>query len=334
MTIYSIPGAVSMAREAVKSLSPSVKKAPTQDEMREASESLFRKTNQFLETPNPLPIELLHAIHAAIPDPAAEALLLTPEGQLQFVTMYRWAKEAYPQIELGHKFLAALLTTAVPKDLLDMVVPPWRCFCITLPDMIQVFNPECGADPVRRLYVLYEDDAPEGRHWSYWCLSANGITSWRYGMTTQNLIPQKGDEMWLDKDPLLLEQTDLDERAYQLFGTLIINLCLAMTNAENVKKAGPGHKVWDKAKSEGRRPGEPTTRLFQVGSPVKHDFRACVADYMAGNGNKLTVQSRVCGHYKAQPFGPKLASRKVIWVQPYWRGPEDAPIIVRPHKVK
>lgn len=27
------------------------------------------------------------------------------------------------------------------------------------------------------------------------------------------------------------------------------------------------------------------------------------------------------------------AGRKVIWIEPYWRGPEEAPILARPFKV-
>ncbi|WNZ59872.1 hypothetical protein QEG98_28120 [Myxococcus sp. MxC21-1] len=41
-------------------------------------------------------------------------------------------------------------------------------------------------------------------------------------------------------------------------------------------------------------------------------------------GRPLVVRTRVSGHWKRQPHGQALAERKLIWVQPYWRGPEDA----------
>ena len=42
-----------------------------------------------------------------------------------------------------------------------------------------------------------------------------------------------------------------------------------------------------------------------------------------GTGAPLTVRVRVQGHWKRQPHGPGKAERKIIWIQPYWRGPDD-----------
>jgi hypothetical protein len=45
----------------------------------------------------------------------------------------------------------------------------------------------------------------------------------------------------------------------------------------------------------------------------------------SGAGATLTVRVRVQGHWKRQPCGEGRQDRKVIWVQPHWRGPEDGP---------
>ncbi|MCY1003916.1 hypothetical protein OWM54_42910 [Myxococcus sp. MISCRS1] len=37
----------------------------------------------------------------------------------------------------------------------------------------------------------------------------------------------------------------------------------------------------------------------------------------------LLVRVRVSGHWRRQPHGPGRGERKKIWVQPYWRGPDD-----------
>jgi hypothetical protein len=68
-----------------------------------------------------------------------------------------------------------------------------------------------------------------------------------------------------------------------------------------------------------------------VGHPVKHDFREHVRSFARGERDKLSVQSLISGHYKMQPYGPQRSLRKLIWLEPYWRGPEDAPIPIRPH---
>ena len=36
---------------------------------------------------------------------------------------------------------------------------------------------------------------------------------------------------------------------------------------------------------------------------------------------------------KRQVVGIGRTGRKVIWVEPYWRGPEEAPILTRPYHV-
>lgn len=45
------------------------------------------------------------------------------------------------------------------------------------------------------------------------------------------------------------------------------------------------------------------------------------------------VRTRVSGHWKNQPHGPRNSLRKLIFVAPYWKGPEDAPINTPGHKL-
>lgn len=49
-------------------------------------------------------------------------------------------------------------------------------------------------------------------------------------------------------------------------------------------------------------------------------------------GKKWAMQHRtvVSGHWRRQPYGPGLASKKLIYIEPYLKGPSGAPIIMRP----
>jgi hypothetical protein len=77
---------------------------------------------------------------------------------------------------------------------------------------------------------------------------------------------------------------------------------------------------------------EPIIRTFQVGKPVKLDFREAIERYIKHGARKMpSVQVLVCGHFKTQRHGPRNSLTKIIWIQPFWRGPADAPILVRPH---
>ena len=42
----------------------------------------------------------------------------------------------------------------------------------------------------------------------------------------------------------------------------------------------------------------------------------------------------VRGHWKNQAHGPGMTLRKLIHVEPYWRGPEMAELVDRPYLVK
>jgi hypothetical protein len=53
-----------------------------------------------------------------------------------------------------------------------------------------------------------------------------------------------------------------------------------------------------------------------------------------GTGNKLSVHHLVAGHWKKQPCGERRKERKLIWVSPYWRGPEDGPLREAVHVLK
>jgi len=51
------------------------------------------------------------------------------------------------------------------------------------------------------------------------------------------------------------------------------------------------------------------------------------------NSWSLTSHQEVAGHFKLQPYGPQNSLRRLIWVEGYERGPEDAPTKPRAYLV-
>lgn len=45
-----------------------------------------------------------------------------------------------------------------------------------------------------------------------------------------------------------------------------------------------------------------------------------------GEGDPLLVRTLVTGHWRNQPHGAGKTQRRLQWIEPFWRGPEDAPI--------
>jgi len=271
---------------------------------------------------------------------AIHVLCNVPDGQATLVGLARWAYYAYPEIQLSHTYAAALLATDASQAVLDLVEAPWPAFIIEVPrglltlDMtgkeepIRGYRPEAGPSIITRILVM-RIDHKRGRTWTYVAFTEDYLTLFRFGVTTEELLPPTLSKDVKDSEHFNVFSWTLssqDERTAALIGRLIVNTCLAMSDPTRVKKVGKGHGHYE----HNRRAKEPTTRVFQVGQPVKHDFREAVAAYLHGDREKLQVQSLVSGHWK-----PKLGARLgyPVWIEPYWRGPEDAPILTRKHKL-
>lgn len=76
----------------------------------------------------------------------------------------------------------------------------------------------------------------------------------------------------------------------------------------------------------------PQHRRFFLGRNVRADVREGVRRYVNGTHRKSPiVQFVVRGHYRNQACGPKLASRRIQWIEPYWKPGKDidAPVLAR-----
>jgi hypothetical protein len=272
-------------------------------------------------------------------------MLGTQDGVRQLVALARWAHFGFPQVTMGHKFTAALLVTNATEEAVNAAMPPFPAFIIEVPNgLLFITDPHTGEpDPVRRILLMKQvsDKLPCGWTWSYTAYSEKGISLFRYGVSSLELLPAWLDGPELaggrtrndDKNFLSFEPSESDKRMTALIGRLIVNTCLAFSDPTKVKEVGPGHAQWKSKTASGknRKSDQPITRTFQVGAPVKHDFREHIRNYIAGIKREVTVQVLVTGFHRMQPHGPKQSLRKLIWVEPFWRGPEGAPIALRPH---
>ncbi|MGH9429190.1 MAG: hypothetical protein ACRD2L_23150, partial [Terriglobia bacterium] len=100
-----------------------------------------------------------------------------------------------------------------------------------------------------------------------------------------------------------------------------------------LQPTGQGHVKHQAAKkARGEIPLVPT--MFKLGGYIKVDFRDRVREFSSGKrreSHELEVRHMVAGHFKRQHYGLKNALVKTIWREPFWRGPEDAAVLVRTH---
>ena len=79
---------------------------------------------------------------------------------------------------------------------------------------------------------------------------------------------------------------------------------------------------------------DPQRRVL-LGSHVIYVDRAAAQESgHGGSGKKLELRVRVSGHWRRQPCGPKSSLRKLMWIQPFWRGPEDGALSQAVHFLK
>lgn len=227
-----------------------------------------------------------------------------------------WAQCGFPIIEPSHKLCASLMCTSMSSEDANRLVYPWRCFGILVPDGL--------VDASSALLLV--------------CHSLNGALYYlRLGDTFE--MGQEGTlgdycNVYFEGEPingpgvdpaLRPDMNEVERRAF-LDGRLIVGVHAEMETIGSAASSKHGNAIR-------RKRGAPKSWVFRLTRDVRIDARSAVREYAIGRGKSLTIQCLVRGHWKSQPHGPGLSQRKLIHIEPYWRGPEDAPIAVRSHKV-
>jgi hypothetical protein len=264
---------------------------------------------------------------------ALSAMILMPEQQITSLGAGRWFHQGLPVIRMGHKYAAALMATNPGKQLEDLK-PPWRAFVIELPLGLLTIYDNHSDQRVNATFILVHHvfSQKKGYVWTYIAFTESRISMWDHGRSTDQLLGKLREDNKWDTSSFVFKPDEEDERVSELIFRLIINTCLATSGKDRqLKKVGTGHRLHDS--SCDNRP--PVQRVFQLGKPIKLDCREAVRAYIEGRKKtQLSVQTLVMGHWKRQVHGPQRSLRKWLWLEPYWRGPEDAPIMQRPHDME
>ena len=78
-----------------------------------------------------------------------------------------------------------------------------------------------------------------------------------------------------------------------------------------------------------------STGCYHLGGSITVDRAAQQQASQPSTGTrKVTVRSLVSGHWRNQPCGEGKQDTKRIWIEPFWRGPEGAPITRKTHNLK
>lgn len=267
----------------------------------------------------------------------------------------RWCKSAFSRVIVEPKFAASLMATSISPSVKDDILPPWRAFLIAIPESFLPFvTKHESKERVHRIFV--ESCVQDGqRHWAYQ-LHAGKWELAGFGAATEDLVERDPDatfsriEQALTADANEPEMNDptyarsfnggwgpgeirsLYERNARVLvcaQRLIAGVCLAMSDPSNVLPVKPSGKAAASIKKRPALRGAPLIKNFVLGRHVTIDCRETITNFVEGASDKVrTVRELVRGHWK-----PHLSARcgYPVHVEPYFRGAEEDPVLVRPH---
>lgn len=235
----------------------------------------------------------------------------------------RWKLNGFPVFKPTHKLAASLMATHVPSDHLDEIKTPFSSFLIEVP---QGLIPGC---PVTHMGVIHSDTSEtcDGSRFRYWVVRmTHNVANIFDGMEFGSLAEfEENSERLGVGDKLLArlvinvmieaEQPSVREEILKVRKRLKDGEEPSVQKQKKVKKEDAAAKAWG----------------IDLRRDIKVDVRTWVSDYVKHGGKSPSVQTLVRGHQKRQRHGSRGELRKWIHIAPYWRGPEDAPVVVRGH---
>ncbi len=230
-----------------------------------------------------------------------------------------WAEQGYPRMVTSHKFAAALMCTkARTEDVADINIP-WTAFQVVIPNGLLV-RPDTGEEYDHLIVSIVDGLAQAALY------TAHGKATW--------LTLAMPATALLSADAEIENEDRIDEGTVRvLFMARRLLAGLLLTLDETAFLRDRKRAANDSPPSSGRE--DPKHRVFSIGKAISVDCRPAVKSFLNGSrkGAPPSVQTLVRGHYKRQVVGMTRTGRKVIWIEPYWRGPEDAPILARPYRI-
>lgn len=266
-----------------------------------------------------------------------------PPGQVTEKSLdLQWAESGFPCIVPPGPLAAAMIGStgldglSMPWPVFEVVVPPatirrWSPAAQQFVDIASVSVAQIGA-PINEALVAHDSvsvrvrDTELARGVLVRVFDAHGRDTYTFASTLDGLALFSNG---------LLNPTDVTElaaesrnesaaRAMELAARLVVGCIAELEGDAPVQRERH-------ATGRGTRPSSPSAGIWKLMRSVRVDVRAACLSYCTGGGKAPTVRTLVCGHYKWQAHGPEGALRKRIHVMPYWRGPIDGAVAMRPH---
>lgn len=235
-----------------------------------------------------------------------------------------WCSSGFPNMEVSQKLAASFACTKFSTEQAKQIKLPWDCFTIRftgiIPEITTIMVAKNSEGVVHCMGI-----GPD----KFLIMCTQSLHEYADAEVPNIMIAHRPETM---EEDIQQAATSANERVTRLCSRILLGACVEITGFEReIAKGRPPGKRSSKKK---RGVDTPTTWEFRLTRSVKLDARPVVKEYLEGkHGAGFSLQHCVCGHWKWQAHGPGHTKRKWIHVEPYWRGPEDAPIALRSHEL-
>ncbi len=256
--------------------------------------------------------------------------------QQGFPWLSAWRDSGYARMHCGHKLAAALMMTTAPDTAL---FAPWQAWSLYVPDGLLPMQfslagiervqqaRKAGLSTILELGAARPGEEPiSSRIQRIWCNGSHAVS------VVMQLHAGSGKEITC----MLGLSEDCSGPTVTLLNNYVKGVCLMLDHdVERSHRTG----VWGPKTSKRRTGKEPGVGAqYELSSPVQIDLRETVKQFLSepGGGTHASpkFQFLVRGHWRWQPYGPGRVDRKHKWIEPFWKGPEEARVLLRAHTLK
>lgn len=229
-----------------------------------------------------------------------------------------WAFSGHNVFELGNDFVAAMLLTDPREIRFDDLRLPFPGVLITIPDR---FVTGAEGRSYTKLHLSHVDGswelyATDGAHVLDTSVAEGEALSWNL---FEGIGTVEGDN----------ELDDADATAIQSIRRIAFGMLAYVTVVDRAVEERPAVVTRTRHGDDRARP-----RVHDVGRSVKID--PTLVRYARAGAREIALQIKrrfiVRGHYRNQAHGPGHRDRKTIWIEPFWKGPEEGAKIMHTYK--
>lgn len=259
-----------------------------------------------------------------------------PTMAAYLLSLGRWAQHHFPVLHLTARQSCALALSDLTEAQLKTARAPWPVFALVTEDAFSSKDAGVVGTLVKqtrsRWPALVARDDEQREYNGLWTCSldlSDYTTLWKLNNTTTQLYTSNEQQLIGGGDSTFWEMDTEEDRICQLVGRATLNACAALAG----KAATLG-----RAKKRKRKGGKARPVIgglnYSLAMPVRVDMRDHVRRYLRGESSRAyKVRWVVRGHWRNQAHGPALLLRRMRWIEPYWKGPECAPKLVRSHEI-